>query len=332
MPRYCYVYVRRSLEDRQFYVGLTRDLPSRVQAYNARLVSSTKRRVPFELVYWQGCLNASDAAQREKYLKTAWGQALHQNAAAEVSHGVNLDFIVPGAQKSGTTALHYFLKKHPQIALPDRQEMHFFDDEEVFSQQPVDYELLHQHFRTVAKSAVSGEVTPSYLYWKPAMERIANYNPLIKLVILLRNPIDRAFAHWNMQRFKDREPLDFLDALKEEPRRIAQPLSIESRRFAYVDRGFYSGQLERVFTFFPREQQVHIVKFENFRDRKQETLDSIFDFLGVKRIRSIRDKDRNVVPYERAITNEERKYLAEVFAAEIAKLEQMLGWDLSDWR
>src|SRR5207245_488251 len=209
-------------------------------------------------------------------------------------------FIVPGAQKSGTTALHYFLKKHPQIALPDRQEMHFFDDEEIFS-GPVDYELLHQHFRPIARStllrfatarqAMTGEVTPSYLYWKPAMERIRNYNPQINLIILLRNPIDRAFAHWNMQRFKGREPLDFLDALKEEPRRIAQPLTVESRRFAYVDRGFYSEQLERVFQFFPREQ-VRIVKFEDFRDRKQETLNGIFEFLGVKPLRRIRDKDR----------------------------------------
>src|SRR5438270_4851605 len=242
-----------------------------------------------------------------------------------------LDFIVAGAQKSGTTALHYFLKKHPKIALPDRQEIHFFDDEEIFARQPVDYELLHRHFRPIARSTVTGEVTPSYLYWKPAMERIANYNPQIKLVILLRNPIDRAFAHWNMQRFKGREFLDFLDALKEEPRRIAKPLLIESRRFAYVDRGFYSGQLERVFKFFPREQ-VHLVKFETFRDRKQETLDSIFDFLGVKRLRNIRDKDRNVVPYERAMRPDERKYLSEVFLAEIAKLEQMLGWDLADWK
>jgi Sulfotransferase family len=250
-----------------------------------------------------------------------------------------LDFIVAGAQKSGTTALHYFLKKHPRIALPDRGEMHFFDDEEIFS-RPVDYDLLHRHFSPVARSALLrfatawqaiGEVTPSYFYWKPAMERIWNYNPQIKLIILLRNPIDRAFAHWNMQRFKDREPLDFLDALKEEPRRTAQPLAIESRRFAYVDRGFYSGQLERVFKFFPREQ-VKIVKFEDFRDRKQETLDEIFDFLGVKRLRRVRDKDRNVVPYERAMRPDERKYLSGVFSAEITKLEQMLGWDLSEWR
>ena len=251
-----------------------------------------------------------------------------------------LDFIVVGAQKSGTTALHYFLRKHPQIALPERQELHFFDDDEIFS-RPVDYDLLHRQFRPVAGStllrfatarqAIAGEVTPSYLYWKPAMERIWNYNRQIKLVILLRNPIDRAFAHWNMQRFKDREPLGFLDALKEEPRRIAQPLTIESRRFAYVDRGFYSRQLDRVFKFFPREQ-VHIVKFEDFRDRKQETLDGIFEFLGVKSLRRIRDKDRNIVPYERTITAEEREYLSEVFSAEITKLEQMLGWDCSDWK
>lgn len=244
---------------------------------------------------------------------------------------MRLDFIVPGAQKSGTTALHYFLSKHSQIALPERQEMHFFDDEEIFSRQPVDYELLHRAFGRVSKDAVIGEVTPSYLYWEPALERIRNYNPQIKLVILLRNPIDRAFAHWNMQRFKDREPLDFLPALKEEPRRIAQRLSIESRRFAYLDRGFYSIQLERVFRFFPH-RQVKLVKFEDFRDRKQETLDGIFDFLGVNRLRIGSDKDRNVVPYERGMTTEERKYLLEVFSAEIRKLEQMLDWNLADWR
>src|SRR5690348_12624375 len=76
-----------------------------------------------------------------------------------------LDFIVPGAQKSGTTALHHFLSKHPQIALPDRQELHFFDGEAVFARQPVDYELLHGHFGPVASSSIAGEVTPSYFYW-----------------------------------------------------------------------------------------------------------------------------------------------------------------------
>ena len=261
-----------------------------------------------------------------------------------------LDFTIAGAQKSGTTALHHFLSRHPDISMGDQQEMHFFDNDEIFAES-IDYELLHQHYppaggptnlrqaragrprflSPTAGQAVAGDCTPIYLYWRPAMERIWKYNPQIKLVILLRNPIDRAFAHWNMQRFKDRETLDFLDALKEEPRRIAQPLSIESRRFAYVERGFYSKQLERVFELFPREQ-VKLVKFEDFRDQKHETLDGIFGFLGVKRLRNVRDRDRNVVPYERAMRPDERKYIGGVFAAEIAKLEKMLGWDLSDWR
>ncbi len=74
MSKYCYVYVLRSLKDDQFYVGLTRDLPLRLQQHNKGLVISTKKRTPFELVYWEGCLAESDAAQREKYLKSAWGK------------------------------------------------------------------------------------------------------------------------------------------------------------------------------------------------------------------------------------------------------------------
>jgi putative endonuclease len=74
ISKYCYVYVLRSLKDNQFYVGLTKDLPVRVQQHNNGLVTSTKKRVPFEIVYWEGCLNESDAAQREKYLKSGWGK------------------------------------------------------------------------------------------------------------------------------------------------------------------------------------------------------------------------------------------------------------------
>ena len=79
VPKYCYVYVLRSLADHQFYVGLTRDLRARLQAHNKRLVASTKKRVPFELMYWEGCLNQSDAALREKYLKSAWGKRYIKN-------------------------------------------------------------------------------------------------------------------------------------------------------------------------------------------------------------------------------------------------------------
>ncbi|HWN23833.1 MAG TPA: sulfotransferase [Candidatus Sulfotelmatobacter sp.] len=241
-----------------------------------------------------------------------------------------LDFIVAGAQKSGTTALHYFLAKHPNITMGDQQEIHFFDEDATFA-AAVDYEQLHKHYPLVTPSTIAGDCTPSYIYYQPAAERIWKYNPKIKLLVLLRNPVERAFAHWNMQRFKGREPLDFFDAVREEKTRIAGAPPTEARRFAYVDRGFYAQQLERLFRFFTRDQ-VRVVKFEEFNDKQRATLGSIFSFLGLEPLRSMRSKDRNVVPYERAMNWEERIFLYNVFADDIAKLEQMLSWDCSDWK
>ena len=74
MLKYVYVYVLQSAVDRQFYVGFSSDLTTRLQAHNRGLVSSTKNRTPLELVYWEGCLDQKDATRREKYLKTVWGK------------------------------------------------------------------------------------------------------------------------------------------------------------------------------------------------------------------------------------------------------------------
>jgi hypothetical protein len=241
-----------------------------------------------------------------------------------------LDFILAGAQKSGTTALHYFLSKHPDITMGDQQEIHFFDNDALFASHE-DYEQLHKHYPLLAPSTIAGDCTPSYIYHEPAAERIWKYNSRIKLLILLRNPVERAFAHWNMQRFKGREPLDFFDAVREEQTRIAGAPPVEARRFAYVDRGFYARQLARLFKFFPREQ-VKVVKFEEFRENQRETLASILSFLGRKPLRRVRNKDRNIVPYERAMNWEERVFLYNLFAGDIAKLEQMLGWDCANWK
>ncbi|HZS19182.1 MAG TPA: sulfotransferase [Candidatus Udaeobacter sp.] len=241
-----------------------------------------------------------------------------------------LDFILAGAQKSGTTALHYVLSRHPQITMGDQQEIHFFDNDALFVRE-VDYGELHKHYPPVAAPTVAGDCTPSYIYHEPAAERIATYNPQIKLLVLLRNPVDRAFAHWNMQRFKGREPLDFFNAVREEKTRIAGAPSVEARRFAYIDRGFYGKQMERLFRFFPREQ-VKAAKFEDFKEKRRDTLRSIFTFLGLEPVRSVRSKDRNVVPYERAMNWEEKVFLYNLFAEDIAKLESLLEWDCSDWK
>jgi putative endonuclease len=79
MPKYYYVYVLQSLRDKNFYVGYTVNLLNRIEQHNTGKVFSTKHRVPFVLVYWEGCLNQKDATKREKYLKTAWGKRYIKN-------------------------------------------------------------------------------------------------------------------------------------------------------------------------------------------------------------------------------------------------------------
>src|SRR3979411_2240703 len=93
-----------------------------------------------------------------------------------------LDFILAGAQKSGTTALHYFLSRHPDISMGGQQEIHFFDNDAIFVSEPDD-EQLHKHFPLLAPSTIAGDCTPSYMYHELAAERIWKYNPKIKLVI-----------------------------------------------------------------------------------------------------------------------------------------------------
>jgi hypothetical protein len=249
-----------------------------------------------------------------------------------IKHGKveRLDFIVVGAQKCGTTALHYQLEKHPQIALPDKEELHFFDDEEVFA-KAISYDQLHESFSPSSRARVAGESTPVYLYWRPAMERIWNYRKGMKLVILMRNPVDRAFSHWNMQRERSYETLDFLDAIKAEEKRQREAAPLQSRRFSYVGRGLFGEQLARVFKFFPRHQ-VKVVRFEDLRRDFGREINSTFSFLGVEPLRNVRNKERNPIRYEREMTKEERAQVYRFFENDIAQLEELLGWDCSSWK
>jgi hypothetical protein len=241
-----------------------------------------------------------------------------------------LDFLVAGAQKSGTTALNYYLKRHPRIALPVKKELHFFDNDELFAGGNVSYGPLHEMFQAARPGCIAGENTPIYLYWRPALPRIRAYNPAMKFIVILRNPIERAFSQWNMQRTRGIEPYDFLDAVGAEPGRIAQSAPKQLRKFSYVDRGRYAEQLERAFRLFPRERFL-VIKYEEFRARQREMVEAVFRFLGLSptRFRAVEAHD---IPYARKIREEERAMVREILQSDIGRLETLLGWDCSDWR
>ena len=240
-----------------------------------------------------------------------------------------LSFLVCGAQKSGTTALAAYLRQHPDIHLPEAKELHFFDDETQAWPEP-DLNALHSHFQTASTNKLWGEATPISLYWIPAAERIWRYNRAMRLIVILRNPIERAYSHWAMEHRRGNDPLPFALALEQEDERSRTALPFQHRVFSYVDRGFYSAQLRWLWRFFRREQ-VLVLRQEDLPNNPQTCLDRICQHLSIPTAKAITPLTRHSGDYDSEMTPICRERLRKIFWQEIGQLEQLLGWDCSDW-
>jgi hypothetical protein len=239
-------------------------------------------------------------------------------------------FLIAGTQKGGTTALYGYLRKHPQVCMAKAKELHFFDKERFFADGAPDYSTYHRHFRPRSPSLLLGEATPIYMYWQPAARRIWEYNPEMKFIISLRNPILRAFSHWNMERSRAREPLSFWDALQMESERCKHALPLQDRKHSYAARGFYHEQLARLWSYFPKEQ-THVLRQEDLDAVPGRVMDEVCAFLGIGRLKSIREQTVFSTPYICSMSRREWHYLAGLFEPDIRALESALKWDCSDW-
>ncbi len=168
--------------------------------------------------------------------------------------GGRVSFLVAGVQKGGTTALFDYLSEIPEIELPPAKEAHFFDEEQAVDWEAPDYGPYHRLFSDPAR--LWGEATPIYLYWPNALERIRAYNPDMKLILLFRDPVQRAWSHWKMEYARGKETEPFAWCIRDGRARMAggTPYPGFHRVFSYVERGFYGRQLARALRLFPREQ------------------------------------------------------------------------------
>jgi hypothetical protein len=167
-------------------------------------------------------------------------------------------FLILGAQKAGTTALYAYLRKHPDVTGPTWKEVSFFDRH---------YARGERWYRgnfPVRRRAVVGEASPSYVFHPLGPQRVAELVPDAQLVVLLRNPVDRAYSHYQHEVVLGREPLSFEDALAAEEERLAgevERMLADPRYFShawwnhtYRARGLYAEQLERWLAVFPPGQ------------------------------------------------------------------------------
>lgn len=211
------------------------------------------------------------------------------------------------------------------------KEVHLFDDDQTFFRRALgQYAEYHRHFAPTSAAQLVGEITPAYMYWNEAPRRIWEYNSAMKLIVVLRNPITRAYSQWNMQRHVGMEPLSFRDALEAEPARLRASLPYQNRNQSYVDRGFYTGQLRRLRLFFPPEQ-VLVLRYEELRREPNPTLNRVFEFLGVESLPPIPPQEAHVRPYAERMSALDWEYLHHIFEFEIRALERTLAWDCAEW-
>lgn len=205
------------------------------------------------------------------------------------------DFVIVGAAKAGTTSLFALLAQHPQILASSKKEVHFFDNN--YSRGESWY---RSHFPTMMEKVwqarlgypvLSGEASPYYMFHPHAPRRMAEMIPDAKLIVLLRDPVERAYSHHAHNVRKKEEALAFEDAIAQEASRIngerERMLADETyysqryRLYSYARRGVYIDQVKHLHTYFPREQ-VLVINSESFFERPQDTLYGIYAFLGIK--------------------------------------------------
>ncbi|MEI6123995.1 MAG: sulfotransferase [Bacteroidota bacterium] len=240
-----------------------------------------------------------------------------------------VNFLIVGTQKGGTTALARFIAQHPKVFIPSQKELHYFDNKDFFKKYPPNYTIYHDWFQPNENQILLGEATPIYMYWKKAAKRIFLYNPCMKLIFILRNPIDRAYSHYNMEINCNNEYLSFRLALFFElVLRWLFPLK-QFRVHSYIDRGYYSKSIKRMMKFFPKEQMLFL-RTEDLQANHQSTLKKVFEFLNIPNV-EIEQENFFVNEYH-SMNESERNLLKIKYHKEIEKLEVMLSWNLNKWK
>lgn len=187
------------------------------------------------------------------------------------------DFIIGGAQKCGTTSLHFYLAQHRDIFMPmKKQETHFFDQDQNYRKGVEWYESC---FRDHRNERVIGQTSPLYLYLEKVPDRIYRLLPEVKLMFVLRNPVDRAYSHYWHERKKGREKLTFEEAIEIEGDRINKDFW-HNRHFSYLSRGKYAEQIERYLDYFSLSQMLFIM-YDEFKKDSLKTVKKCFNFLEV---------------------------------------------------
>ena len=287
--------------------------------------------------------NADRAGQRQAAQRStsAWYSLQDVRRGAEhgyrvaTSHARTLpSFLIIGAQKCGTNSLFEYLAEHPALARPELREVQYFTHN---FYRPLSW--YRARFPRTAVPKATFESTPYYLFHPACPGRIRLMLPRVKLIVLLRDPAERAYSHHNHETVMGFEHLDFATALAQEEQRLAgeeerlladpRYRSVAHQHHSYVARGMYARQLESWYDAFPREQ-ILVLAAEDLFAQPETTLHRVQTWLGLEEHTPSKFERHNARSYSSLDPGMEAE-LRGRFAADTARLRQLTGRDFP-WR
>lgn len=223
------------------------------------------------------------------------------------------NFLIVGAAKSGTTSLHYYLQQHPDVYLPGQKELHYFAREQMLrlSGGPGDKNVLshvcrtkeeYESFYARVQQTAAGDISPSYLYFSEVSRKIKEELHAPKIIMVLRNPVEKAFSQYMHLVRDNRETLGFYDALMAEKERIERSWAAIWR---YAESSLYFSRVQTYLDVFG-EQNVRIFLYDDLVKSPERLVRELLEFIGVdpqRRIDFAKVHNRSGKPRSRFVAN-----------------------------
>ena len=195
---------------------------------------------------------------------------------------MKVDFFIVGAPKAGTTSLYHYLSEHPQVEMSSQKEPDYFSDKAIneqgmyYTKNRVNSLAKYESLFVQKESVVYGEASVSYLFYENVAEDIKKYNPNAKIIIMLRNPIERAFSHYLMDYRLGLISDSFENVLAKKSKHKNAHLFYQQ----YIEVSKYSKQIQRYLDFFEKDS-ILFIDYEDFKINVSKTVDQVYNFLHI---------------------------------------------------
>lgn len=195
---------------------------------------------------------------------------------------MKVDFFIVGAPKAGTTSLYHYLSEHPQVEMSSQKEPDYFSDKAIneqgmyYTKNRVNSLAKYESLFVQKESVVYGEASVSYLFYENVPEDIKKYNPNAKIIIMLRNPIERAFSHYLMDYRLGLISDSFENVLAKKSKHKNAHLFYQQ----YIEVSKYSKQIQRYLDFFEKDS-ILFIDYEDLKINVSKTVDQVYNFLHI---------------------------------------------------